>query len=333
MILIPKHGLTRLRLKAPLGTFDMPRPVLWLLCGLTALRAIPAVFADDAIKSKGQAVIRAPAGQSEIVITTTPRVAGAIHSLTWNGKEFIDSFDHGRQVQSAANFDAGSPFTSETFNPTEAGSRRDGAGKSSSSRLLHMTVAERALQTTTQMAFWLAPGERSSGHLAKNQGILSNHLLTKRVRIGYRDLPNVIQYDVTFSLPIGERHEIAQFEAVTGYMPTEFQSFWKYNPKLKVLEPLSDGPGEQAFPVVLSTENGSHAMGVFTPDQPSKGDEEAGYGRFRFAAEKVVKWNCVFRIRDARSVSPGEYPSRTFVIVGDLPTVTQSLRVLHGKFE
>lgn len=26
---------------------------------------------------------------SEIVITTTSRLAGAIHSLTWNGKEFI----------------------------------------------------------------------------------------------------------------------------------------------------------------------------------------------------------------------------------------------------
>ena len=50
----------------------------------------------------GHAVIRAPAHGSEIVITTTPRLAGAIHSLTWNGKEFIDSFDHGRQMQSAA---------------------------------------------------------------------------------------------------------------------------------------------------------------------------------------------------------------------------------------
>src|SRR5687768_5976005 len=101
MIRIPEHGLTRLRLKAPFGTFAMPF-VRWLLFGLIALETIPAVVADDEIKSQDQAVIRAPAGQSEIVITTTPRVAGAIHSLTWNGKEFIDSFDHGRQLQSAA---------------------------------------------------------------------------------------------------------------------------------------------------------------------------------------------------------------------------------------
>lgn len=304
-----------------------------VLVGIVAVKTAVPTLANDQSTSKAQSVIRCTAGGSEIVITTTPRVAGAIHSLTWNGKEFIDSFDHGRQLQSAANFDAGSRFTGETFNPTEAGSRRDGAGQSSSSRLLHLTTTDNALQTTTQMAFWLAPGEKSSGHSAKNKQVLSNHLLTKRVQIGYQNLPHVIQYDVTFSLPIGERHQYAQFEAVTGYMPAEFQMFWKYNPKSGEMEPLTDGPGEQSLPVVLSTEDGSYAMGVFSPDQPSPGYEHAGYGRFRFPAQKVVKWNCVFRIRNAQGVPPGDYSFRTFVIVGDLPAVTDSLRTLHQKFE
>ena len=55
--------------------------------------------------------------------------------------------------------------------------------------------------------------------------------------------------------------------------------------------------------MVFATEGGTHAMGVFSPDQPSPGYEKAGYGRFRFKAEKVVKWNCVFRPR-ARRGSP-----------------------------
>ncbi len=37
------------------------------------------------IAADGNAVIRGKAGSSEIVITTTDRLAGAIHSLTWNG--------------------------------------------------------------------------------------------------------------------------------------------------------------------------------------------------------------------------------------------------------
>ncbi len=89
----------------------------------------------------GDATIRARAGKSEIVITTTSRVAGAIHSLTWNGREMIDSFDHGRQLQSAANFDLGSRFTPETFNPTEAGSSADGRGPTSTSRLLRIAAS------------------------------------------------------------------------------------------------------------------------------------------------------------------------------------------------
>ncbi len=305
-----------------------------LIVVLVIYSAASGVSATEIQQSpSGRSVIRKVAGGSEIVITTTARLAGAIHSLTWGGKEFIDSTDHGRQLQSAANFDVGTRFTAETFNPTEAGSQRDGAGMSSSSRLLHMSATKSALQTTTQMAFWLAPGEKSFGNLAKNKQVLSNHLLTKRVHIGYEDLANVVQYDVTFSVPIGERHNYAQFEAVTGYMPAEFSRFSKFNAKSGELESLSDGPGEQAHPVVLSTESGSHAMGVFSPAQPSPGYEQAGYGRVRFVKEKVVKWNCVFRVRNTKGVESGDYSFRVFVAVGDLATVTRSLRALHRKFE
>ena len=69
----------------------------------------------------GNALIRGKAGSSEIVITTSERLAGAIHSLKWGDKEFIDSQDHGRQLQSAASFDCatGKEFWAECFNPTE----------------------------------------------------------------------------------------------------------------------------------------------------------------------------------------------------------------------
>jgi hypothetical protein len=281
----------------------------------------------------GAAVIRGTAGPSEIVITTTPRLAGAIHSLTWNGQEFIDSTDHGRQLQSASNFDVGTRFTPETFNPTEAGSMNDGAGPTSTSRLLQLISTSKSLQTTSQMAFWLAPGQLSSGEPAKNKGLLSEHLLIKRVTVGYRNLPHVIQYNVTFSVPLGEPHTYAQFEAVTGYMPSQFEKFWRFNPQSKELEPLTDGPGEQSWPVVLATKSGEHAMGVFSPDQPSRGYADAGYGRFRFPEAKVVKWNSVFRIENKeQGIRPGEYSFRNFVIVGDLKMVTQALRELHQEF-
>ncbi len=280
----------------------------------------------------GDAVIRARAGTSEVVITTTTRCAGAIHSLTWNGKEFIDSHDHGRQLQSAANFDFGTPIKDETFNPTEAGSSADGVGAKTSSRLISLRAEGNALETVTQMAFWLAPGKRSGGQPAKNTTVLSDHLLTKRVRIGYKELPHVVSHDVVFKIPANEHHKLAVFEALTGYMPPEFSQFTQFNPQTNTLDPLSDGPGEIEQPIVFSVPGGSHAMGIYAPPQPAPRTTGPTYGRFRFAAEQVVKWNCVFRVHDDAGLAPGKYPFRMFVIVGNVATVTDSLRALHNEF-
>lgn len=298
----------------------------WLIIVLIFLLA-ERTLADTTLPSPdGKAVIRGRAGPSDIVITTTGRVAGAIHSLTWNGKEFIDSTDHGRQLQSAASFNCAKAgdFWAECYNPTEAGSRDDGAGWKSSSKLIRLRGHGAELETLTQLAFWLAPGETSSGRPALNDDLLSRHLLKKRVRIGYKDLPHVLDYEVVFTVPPGERHTYAQFEALTGYMPAEFGSFHKYDALSGKFSELDDGPGEQAWPVVLATHSGSHAMGVFSPDQPSPGYQEAGYGRFRFVPQKVVKWNCVFRLRDENGIAPSDYQFRVFVAVGTLDDVRQS---------
>ena len=282
----------------------------------------------------GDAVVRAPAGKSEIVVTTTARLAGAIHSLTWGGKEFIDSFDHGRQLQSASAFDAGAVrFWAEAYNPTEAGSRRDGAGPTSSSKLLSLTAKGNKLSTTTQMAYWLAPGEKSSGHPARNHRVLSDIRLTKDVTLGIPDHPQVIDYRVTFHMPAKEKQHYAQFEALTGYMPAEFSTFWTLDPATGKRTALSDGPGEQSLPVILATPTGSHAMGVYSPDQPSKGFEQAGYGRFRFVPEKVVKWNCVFRVQSRDGVPTGDHSFRMFVAVGTLDDVTRDLSAIARKKE
>ena len=278
-----------------------------------------AMAADPAVS--GDAVIRGRAGASEIVLTTTSRLAGAVHSLTWGGKEFIDSTDHGRQLQSACSFDRGKPgeFWAEAYNPTEAGSRADGAGPRSTSRLLGILAADDRVLTITRMAYWLAPGEQSSGHPAGNSVKLSDHLLTKRIAVGVPGFPHAIDYRVTFTVPPGERHTLAQFEALTGYMPAEFSRFFTLNLKSGKLQPLSDGPGEQAEPVVFATESGAHAMGVWSPEPMP------GYGRFRFVPENVVKWNCVFRVRAADGVKAGDYTFRVYAAVGSAEDVRRTL--------
>jgi hypothetical protein len=296
---------------------------------------------NDAPAVDGDAVIRGKAGGSEIVIKTTSRLAGAIDSLTWDGKEFIDSFDHGRQLQSAASFDVGrsDEFWAERFNPTEAGSRLDHTGGTSTSRLLKMEVGENELASTVRMAFWLAPGEESFGRPGLSPAKLSDHRLSKNVRIGWGDVQNVVRYKVTFHVAPNEPHRYAQFEALTGYMPEEFSEFWYWRPAEGDLRRLDDGPGEQPYPVIFSTADHRHAMAVYCPEGafakeslnlPAGSGQMTGpsYGRFRFAVERVVKWNCVFRVRNPAGIVAGDYTFDMFVVVGSLDQVRQSLQVL-----
>lgn len=265
---------------------------------------------------------------SPLTITTTSRLAGAVDSLRWRNHEFIDSADHGRQLQSACSFDAMSdePFWAERFNPTEAGSRLDGAGKQSTSRLLAIERDDRQLRTSTQMAFWLAPGEKSQGRPALNTRVLSDCVLHKRIRLGAYDDPHVIQIDNTFEVDLKERNRYAQFEVLTGYMPNEFSEFWRVSKASKELQRLDDGPGEQPDPVILSTRDGQFAMGAISAGHPDWIEPSAGYGRFRFPTEKVVKWNVVYRYREVPAITKSKASFRVLVAVGTLDQVHLAIR-------
>jgi hypothetical protein len=273
----------------------------------------------------GNAQIHSVSKDSTVVITTTRRLAGAIGSFQWNGHEFINNTDHGRELQSACSFDNTRDAGAETFNPTEAGSRDDSAGVSSTSRLLEITARRNHLHTRTQMAFWLAPGERSEGQLARNTSVLSKYLLTKDVTIGFKHWPQALDYRVTFSVPPGAHHVSAQFEALTGYMPQEFSSFWEFDPATGKLKPLSNGPGEIKNPLVLATPDGKFAMGIFAPPQSQPDTHGPSFGRWKFDWAHVVKWNCVYRVNDPQGIRDGDYTYRMLVPFGTLAQVEAML--------
>jgi hypothetical protein len=298
--------------------------------GTSSLVGADAVAQANSESVPGEARIRGRGTAEKLTIRTTSRLAGAIDSLKWRGREFIDSTDHGRQLQSACSFDLGrdGEFWAECYNPTEAGSRRDGAGPRSSSRLLRLEQGPDWLETRTRMAFWLRPGETSAGRPALNTTELSTIELTKRVQVGWRNLPQVVDYRVTFHVPETERHSLAQFEALTGYLPAEFDTFWCFDPRRGDLAPLDDGPGEQPLPVVLATRDRSAAMGIWSGAGAQEAPLVPGYGRWRFAREQVVKWNCVYRVRNAQMMVSGDHSFQLYVPVGTLDEVRDMLREL-----
>ncbi len=263
----------------------------------------------------GDSQISAMAGPWPIVIRTCAHDAGAICSLTWRGKEFINDYDHGRQLQSASSFDG----LGEWFNPTEAGAEvpYNGINPSPSSSVLQgMWTSGNVLATQTKMAFW-RPVSGSAQ---------SNHILNKQVTIGAFGLAHVIQYSTQYTIPGNESHAHGVFEVVTGYMPPEFSRFYTFDVKNGAtnLVPLGDGPGEQELPVIFSTPDEGWAMGIYSPGTPQASFRGLGYGRWRFG--DVVKWNNVYRVNNPSGV----YHFQSYVIVGSLENVKISMQQLHS---
>ena len=295
------------------------------------LLLLPALVFAQAPAVSGDAEISGTVGGKPLVIRTTSRLAGAIDSVKWAGVEFIDSHDHGRQLQSALNADVNGVFHVECYNPTEAGSVVDALGPKSTSRLEFLSTKDGILSTRTRMAYWLAPGMKSHGHLAQNTTLLSGHILNKQVRIGRPGMDHVLDYKVTFDLPGDRPHKVLQFEALTGYMPWSFSEELCFDAKTETLLPLPRQNGEQRNPVVLSTPSGNHAMGVFTPSRPLAGQPEVGYGRFKFDQDKVVKWNCVFRLRQAEPIPP-HHSFQLYVVIGTREDCRRTMAALAREF-
>ncbi len=293
---------------------------------------VSALAVAQAPVISGDAELAGHIGGKPLVIRTTSRLAGAIDSVKWDGVEFIDSHDHGRQLQSAINADVDGVFHVECYNPTEAGSVADALGPKSTSRLEALSVKDGVLTTRTRMAYWLPPGFKSGGHPAQNAELVSNHVLTKQVRIGRPGMDHVLDYKVTFTVPGDRPHKYLQFEALTGYMPAMFSEEHRFDAKTATLVPVPRGNGEVRDPIVLSTPSGSHAMGVFTPDRPPTGQPSVGYGRFEFESEKVVKWNCVFRRRQAEPIKPGDYSFQLYVVIGTREDCRRALALLSREF-
>lgn len=270
---------------------------------ITAIMA--AIVATGAIAQQGTITSNTPRGP--LTMTTYDYTAGAFCSLVLRGVQFIDSKDHGRCLQSASSFDG----LGEAFNPTEAGASMftDVMRASTSSVPLNYVLDKATLASESRMAYWFPVGGRKT----------SEHIHRKYVQAGLPGLPQAIAYQVQFEIPKTETHSAGVLEVLTGYMPSSFSRFNTINIRTGGLGDVSDGPGEQALPLIFSAPGGEYAMGVWSPDNSIQ------YGRWRFG--DCVKWNMVSRV----SNPTGTYRFQTYIVVGTIPEVIDGLTTLYRR--
>ncbi|MBI3576603.1 hypothetical protein HY086_01015 [Candidatus Gottesmanbacteria bacterium] len=293
----------------------------------------------SAFAALGDAEIRGNFDGSDIVIKTTARLAGAIDSLTWKGKEFVYSKYHGEQIQYAWSLDN----QGECNNPTEAGSATDDTGHISSSILQELTInATNQLFTVSLPAFWLPPDYPASvfcpSGLSKavNTTVVSNHTLKKTVTIGSQNLNNVIEFRSEIVVPQSTKEFI--IEAPTGYHTVDFSNYWTYHPQTNTLTNvtslLKNDPNipdlrfyPTNLPVILSTVDGNYAIGVYAPDIDGFNSGSRQYQLFGFALP-FTKWNVTYHLGPN---IPKTYNFLTYLAIGSFTQVKTALSALYQK--
>ena len=296
--------------------------------------------------SIGNAVINA----NGITIKTSARVSGAIDSLMWNGKEFVDSADHGRQIQTAW---AGGDF-GECFNPTEAGSLRDGPGHYSTSQLLSLTTSVNSLTTVSHPAFWQTPGtygencnfdnnpaDQWLGGPTINATDQTRGTLNKTITIGIPGLPSVIEYISRITFDAQELSKVQLkyiiLENPAVYMPTEFKRIYRVDATGALVELGPNKPHFNKFildPVILATEDGKYALGLYSDEIPRTGYTQGaqtgytGYGIYNWVVAMGMDTRAPKFPTSGNFFSAGTYTYTSYLAVGTLEDVRAAIQKL-----
>lgn len=294
-------------------------------------------------------------GANPIQISVDPvRFAGAVSSLRWNGVEFINIHDHGRQLQTAVQYDG----YAECNNPTEAGSDSDGRKSTSTSRLLgQVKNSASSLSNSVQMAYFFygrLSGACVRGIDPRLRSPLSNTVLDKRITIGTLGDPQIVTYELTTTYAPGDVTTSVVYELLTGYLNSEFKRFFFVSQangalteyqgaELRDISGNGFPPGSyvgessrkrQFDPVILSNASGSHAMAAYMPPSQIRSCGSGfGYGVFHFNlggsgpnGSGTNKWNMTaYDSVNSRCIVNRSRSFRVFLVVGTLAEVHSKL--------
>jgi hypothetical protein len=230
----------------------------------------------------------------------------------------------------------------EAYNPTEAGSERDGKGEQSTSQLVSVLVESNTLRTVSHPAYWRHTS--LAEQYRKNTALITKDTLSKQITLGHQGDPHVLVFETQIALSpelTGPRMTSLRIEAPTLYASRDLNCH--------TLLDLADGK-LMRVPLRSQTENQMNTVidQVTRRDHVpimSTGDEQ--YAVAFYSPEQVNFWS--YFTWDVPSDDPAfacskitaffknpaeagqSYTYRTFVIVGDLATVKTSLRILYEQ--
>jgi alpha-tubulin suppressor-like RCC1 family protein len=292
-----------------------------------------------------------------ISVSTSNQFGGAISSIKWRDKEFINNWDHGRQLGENAQF-----FNRFCcYNPYETGSFEDAKGPTSTSKVLSLTASGNRLEATTQMCWnfkvWNEKpvGADFCGDPSKWLPVtpytspLSNYKLHKTVTIGFAGIPNVIEILNELLVPEPVLKGSNNPTAVVNY---EFSSLRSWDVVSKDFRNVRALAGVDDRIKVVSTADGNYAMAWYAPEllQPYHADvgvvnwwlvvpPTMGYPDPNDPTKPDPNYACVhfghanrYDSLDGSLSNPGHSYDRAYLVVGNLDQVKEGLAQVHAQF-
>lgn len=245
----------------------------------------------------GDAYIHGPAyNGAPVIIRTFNDLSGAIGSLTWKGIEFIDRFDHGRELQTSVHYG--------DVEEDEAGAINLGSAQS------HLIAIRHKGNTLVTM---VRPALYNGG------GLSPDTVISKRVQIGWGGFNNVIDYKTSVTLTSG--YTGMEVEAPTGYMPASFNAFYSYDHgRLHALATPNGCCLYSTAPLIVMNPGAGVAMGVLAVTRPRV------YSMGFFGT--VSKWSVTY-VRGR--TPPGVYSYEVRLAVGRIRQVERTMNRLEKQ--
>src|SRR6266403_264844 len=281
-----------------------------------------------------------------ISVSTSSQFAGAVSSIKWGSKEYINNWDHGRQLALNSQF-----FNRYCcYNPYEAGSFEDARGSTSTSKCLSLSASGNRLEAITQMAwnyrqFNQNPGPADfCGDPAQWLPVipysqpLSNYRAHKTVTIGFAGIPNVIEYLVDEFVP---GHILKGQNNLTAVVNYDFASIRSWDVVSKDYRSIQALAGIDDRIKVVATADGNYAMGWYAPELLQPYSNDPGVTNWWFVAppnpfypdpndpsRPDPNFACVHfgLVHGYDSFDgPGTTNERAYLVIGNLNQVKESL--------
>lgn len=290
-------------------------------------------FGYNRYNNADEALVTLSAGG--VTIQSNGVAGGSLWRWFWNGMQFVNTRDYGRQIQTA--------LFHGNKNPTEAGDQHSDLGLPAARRHGSPILNNHnsgTTQVTRAIPLDFIPENFGGG--ADHPVVWMDMVIGKDVTLNFNGMGSVAKYTTVVSVPTTLSN--ASIEIPTGYLRANFNRFWTYNAETDTLTEVTASVPNCNFTtpfrfnvnfggVMISDSSGANAMGIYGV-HTSQGGSVNTFTLWKFlcfdggqeaTSSDTVKWSAVF---EAGTIFAGTTAFNTYIITETVNTVASKMRQL-----